>query len=122
MSIETWMAEFYPVPADQVPREEAIAASLGKWKGYRKEARDEHGTDGLPPCSDSCPLCAHYLVEGGKCGDCPLFKLRGMSCDRPLFHAEIGLRSPYAAYIVARDPEPMIALLEAALAAVQKQV
>lgn len=37
MSLETWKEEFYPIPADEVPESQALAHSLRKWEGLRKE-------------------------------------------------------------------------------------
>ena len=42
MSIESWKAEFYPTPADEASKDQAIAHSLRKWEGLRKENLDRH--------------------------------------------------------------------------------
>lgn len=39
MTIKTWKAESYPV--DEVSESQALAHSLHKWAGLRKEQQDE---------------------------------------------------------------------------------
>jgi hypothetical protein len=41
MSLESWKAEFYPIPADEVKKKDALAHSLRKWEGLRKEQSRE---------------------------------------------------------------------------------
>ena len=43
MSLQTWMDEFYPTPAQKFPTElEAVEHSLRKWKGLTKENLEKH--------------------------------------------------------------------------------
>lgn len=97
MSLETWKAEFYPVPASEVPVEQAAAHSLKKWEGLRPESLDKHKLfvrqgyvvdehEGwkkvLRIDADSCALCVHHKHEttvrmDGRpvmsCAGCPLY-------------------------------------------------
>lgn len=43
MSYQTWAEKFYPVAAELVPEEQALAHSLQKWKGLTEENLDAHG-------------------------------------------------------------------------------
>ncbi len=95
MSLESWKQEYYPVPADEVSKEDAVKHSLQKWIGLRAENRIRHGvqlydgeltgtdTDELSIDSSSCALCHHYLreVDDTSCTDCPLAAALGQSCD-----------------------------------------
>ena len=77
MSEETWLAEFYPVPANEVSAEDALDHSIKKWEGALRENLEKHGLD-EPPIdfdSDACPLCVHYIEDG--CTRCPLYIARG---------------------------------------------
>lgn len=139
MSIKSWKAEFYPVEADEVSAEDALAHSLKKWQGLQEESLLKHGlvkcADGVKieddnerrffkTSSDTCALCVHHHKtdgDGEYCGDCPLFKLRGRSCDgydcgedgdEDEDEDEI---SPWLAWVEYNDPKPMIALLEEAI-------
>lgn len=113
MSIETWKAEFLPVPAEEVPEEEAVAHSLRKWKGLRPENLAEHDLiatpryildqEGREECVSRCALCKHY-----DCIACPLAQTLGDSCVG-------GSKSPWYIWFDDRDPEPMIQALEETL-------
>jgi hypothetical protein len=120
MSLKTWIAKYYPVPADQVKTtEDAVKHSILKWEGLRDQnlevnectllfhaVGDEHDPhDQLVLSSSTCALC--HLHEDGhnSCPDCPLSKLRGMRCDEPLG------KSPYSTGM-CNNPEPMINLLK----------
>lgn len=111
MSEASWIKEFYPVPADKVPEENAIQHSLVKWYGLRKENISQHSVIEAPiwPDGESCALCVNYAVEDSRdwhCGKCPLKEYLKRPCFR-------GKNSVYEAYIERADPEPMIAALEA---------
>lgn len=123
MSLQSWKEEFYPVDASDCPKEDAIEHSLLKWVGLRRENRGRHdvGLDGfngvieqslksgdrLGIDSVSCALCVVHLDRS--CGDCPLFLVRGQQCDHRTQDEEAsGLSSPWTAWAVGRDPEPMI--------------
>lgn len=131
MSFETWMDEFYPVDAVDVPKNEAVAHSLRKWRGLTQENLEKHGVtlDGRvvrePYTHDlmrslwidgySCALCIYYHPVPGECSSCPLYQYLGYSCDTYDYpENRIG---PYAQWSGGRfsDPLPMIEALEACL-------
>ena len=141
MSLETWKAEFYPVDARNVPKHLAINHSLQKWIGMRPSNLARHQVclersgpvfiyDGIAGDSAefqvklringrSCALCYWYLKDGYDeelCTECPLYQLRGASCDQrkttpdnaedfsPCF-------SPWEEMTANNNVEPMIQLL-----------
>lgn len=112
MSEETWLAEFYPIPADKVSAEDALDHSIKKWEGALKKNLKKHGL-GCPPMDfdgHSCALCVHHLDEF--CEHCPLSIVRGdVACDelRPYER-----KAPYAQYIVKGNPRPMLTWLKKA--------
>ena len=120
MSMKSWKKEFYPVPAKEVPEEEALDHSIQKWKGLQKDnlARHEliHDDDRLISDSDesnslkidseSCALCIHHAIGKGTCERCPLFLALGMSCDYG-WHGE----SPYGIFVNGGNAKPMLAAL-----------
>lgn len=128
MSLASWIEEFYPTEADQVPDSEAIAHSLRKWKGLRfaNLAKHDGEKDGVVISFsdghfmidlDSCALCQCFLNEGlhgnAACEDCPLAVVRrGTPCD-DLMDGES--TSPFLHWIDCGDPKPMIKWLELAL-------
>ena len=137
MSIESWKAEFYPVPADEVPVDQAIAHSLRKWEGLRKENLDRHDVikagrrlwhDDESPFyidGDSCALCHRYLFDGDgdahdhdvSCDNCPLSIARGgFPCDRSLPDES---NAPWQEFGREGNPEPMIFWLNAAQAKIE---
>lgn len=133
MSLKTWKEEFYPVEADKVPEEHAIAHSLQKWIGLRKENLEKHKCkitdrlprsvvndhttkDSLPITWKSCALCQHYdgpEEEYHECNGCPLKQLRDRPCDQAVLDSDE--EAPYTIFVATLDPEPMIELLEQAL-------
>jgi hypothetical protein len=135
MSIESWKAEFYPVPADEVPVDQAITHSLRKWEGLRKENLDRHeltrirrritsrsGSE-FRVDGSSCALCHRYLVDGDgdaydvSCDDCPLSIERdGVACDNLFNNEEV---SPWNEFDEKGNPEPMIFWLNAAQAKIE---
>lgn len=127
MSVETWMAEYYPTPADS-PKlntdEKRILHALKKFKGARPEALKKHGVrfvrsgfliagidrsiffefDGA-----SCALCFQYLdYEHNDCSKCPLAE-QGDMCDSE------GEKDPFSIFYQTNNPEPMIKSLKKAL-------
>lgn len=112
---EGWLKEFYPVDASNVPKSEAVAHSLQKWRGLRPEALVKYGLDcaPIPIDGDSCALCEHYLDPEGYaenfCKTCPLKLALGRFCDA-------GNRAPWQAWAYLENPEPMIEALEETLA------
>lgn len=126
MSLKTWKAEFYPVAAEDVPKDEAVAASLLKYQGARPENLKRHriGKLGFSPeivtaragrrfvfGHTTCPLCLQYSNRAA-CPNCPLAAAaRAARKGHPCW----GRGSPYGHWRDTGDPEPMIRLLEAAL-------
>ena len=122
MSLETWKAEFYPIEACDVPKEAAIAHSLQKWIGLRKENVERHGgmhtrhrldfySGRFYADSGACALCLLYMEDPqSQCRNCPLVAVLGEPCDERL-------GSPYQVWYDTSNPELMIAALQKALAA-----
>jgi len=126
MSLATWKAKYYPIEADLVPKEEALAHALQKWKGLypsilkryrvRLEGRTlvclvGPDTTRLDIDVDSCALCHHY-AHSNSCPKCPLYLARqGVRCDK-LMGDELGSDSPYGHWLSTGDPRPMIHWLE----------
>lgn len=131
MSVESWLAEFYSVPAGQVSEADAAAHSLRKWEGLRKENLDVHGmhvsetpwvvVDDVTGhvfavASDTCALCEVYFDDANgdhPCDLCPLCQVRdGKACDRDRDDESL---SPWHAWTTSRNPEPMILWLRKAV-------
>lgn len=126
MSIESWKAEFYPVEASEVPKEQAVAHSLKKWEGLRIHNLQRHGMfkDGYTFLrnlnergkfyvnADTCALCKYHLDNS--CPNCPLSQVRGdCPCDTDRGGESC---SPYDMWTQHNNPEPMIDWLEKAKA------
>ena len=140
MSLETWKAVYYPVPADQVSAEDSLLHTKQKWTGMRRENLERHGvhtiekflfdvpvptgrnlvddTDEFRIGSLSCALCCHYLHREKpktSCAMCPLFQVReGIACTSVRPEDSKG-RSPFNNWILYADPEPMLDLIEIAI-------
>ena len=125
MSLDTWKKEFYPIPAKECKKKDALEHSLKKWIGLRIKNLEKHGVikkgfriiedlkdeyEYLHIADSSCALCIHYLNnEGIKCIKCPLSKSRnGTACDK-------GRSSPYENFTNHSEPEPMIRLIRKAI-------
>jgi hypothetical protein len=125
MSLETWKAEFYPVPASTpMNTVEACEHSLRKWRGLTTESLAKHGCEKIPNSvfitdaaeerfeitGYTCSLCHayHNLSWLAGCGECPINKVNGTSCDRG--------EDPYRSFTLKGNPQPMIEALEKALA------
>lgn len=118
MSAATWIDEFYPEPAEDVAREEALDHSIRKWSGLTLSALSAHDLDAapIPINADTCALCIHYFPNGGfKCQGCPLFDVLGRPCYALDPNTDNG---PFEAWTNYEDPGPM---LEALLLAKQVQ-
>jgi len=127
MSLETWKAEFYPVPACDVKKKEALAHSLRKWDGLTKPILRKHGlvkeydrisdgVFGMDIDARSCALCEWFLgpiwSDQKPCLKCPLYKARGgKSCD----HDTGGAMAPYSQFTHNDNPHPMIRLIKKAI-------
>lgn len=136
MSLQTWMDEFYPTPAQKFPTElEAVEHSLRKWKGLTKENLKKHCVDqhrfSIIDASDvkldidctTCALC-QYHVESPEyiadCNKCILKKVnvsefngQQYSCDSTMPEKHTGIYQEFMSY---GNPQPMIELLEKAKA------
>lgn len=125
MSLETWKAEFYPVPADmEMTEREAIVHSLRKWTGLLKKNLKDHdlkvdemgdiyyesdlGRDWFTIDGDNCALCQTFYKKDSHCYNCPLYKTLGRKCHE-------GLLSPYYIWITKQDVRPMIRALRLTL-------
>jgi len=125
MTLQTWMNEFYPVPASEVLEKDAPAHSLRKWKGLLKENLEKHdcitnfngdvlGHGGKIEISEAtCALCLLYRFVGNLCSACPLAVSRGRSCFLPT--SDEDYFSPWRAWLYERNPLPMINVLEKAI-------
>lgn len=119
MSIESWLKEFYPLKASEVPEGAALLHSLKKWTGFREKSLRRHRVtlfgetleDTKGHCftisGDTCSLCVHYQKDS-LCFGCPLYKARGgHACDDTTGPGG----SIYDKFLWNGDPEPMIRLL-----------
>lgn len=125
MSLESWKQLYYPITAEEAAKlspREVIQHSLTKWRGLQPEVLAKHGlsydfssitdsTYGLLITGQSCSLCEkHYDYskdEPDSCSSCPLAQLGTGRFDCFI---------EYRHWRDTRDPEPMILLLEKALA------
>lgn len=140
MSLKSWREEFYPVKAHEVTGlHEALAHSLKKWEGLTPENLQRHGcspkrlidrkvimdndfTGDVLSMGSSCALCLLYLDhldKSHRCSSCPLYGFRnGVACDEggidDQTHQGVSI-SPYQSFYRFNDPQPMIALLKAAV-------
>jgi hypothetical protein len=124
MSIKTWIEEFYPITAQEAPRNGLVAHSLMKWQGALASNLEKHGVfrNGDGDCvledadgeeflfgTKTCSLCEEYFNDC--CTGCPLLLVRdGKRCYEPR-GKEVG---PYRLWCDTGDARPMIELLTAA--------
>jgi hypothetical protein len=120
MSLQTWIDEFYPVPANEVPEKHALGHSIIKWIGLQPEnlarhnvvrsGRDVYGSDAdrrLSIDDETCALCRFHIRPryGLLCKTCPLhIAIGGFDCDDGLRPAA---PNPYGAFVDG-DPAPML--------------
>ena len=121
MSIDTWKAEFYQIPATDVRWRDAVTHSITKWKGLLPDNLAKHQVvwsgncisdpgDWLSIDGDTCALCEHYQ-DLDDCSECPISKIRnGGRCDET---TESEIDPPYWHFIRTGNPLPMIKILEA---------
>lgn len=126
MSLESWKAEFYPVDAKDVSEADALAHSLKKWEGLRKENLERHRgkhnehrhiefEDGIFMVNDgTCACCVHWDEDDDGCPGCPLSQDRGERCDG-------GDDAPYGKFTLEHNPEPMIQLIQLAIERQEKK-
>lgn len=143
MSVLTWIDEFAPGPASEVPREQAVAWALRKWTGLRhgnlakhKVHRDANALGRIVICdipdepktgqvefdSDDNPICLSYAPEATyeSCSKCPVAKTLGRPCLWPLHEGPKemeGVQPREWDLALDGDPEPMISALKKALTA-----
>lgn len=116
MSIESWKAEFYPVPAIDIVNESPLVQAEHaylKWTGALKENLDKHGLtkplrsvsiidtvgDVFKFSTEECVWCHnYYAVELGSCQHCPLYSY-GV-CGDP--------SGPFMYWYSSNDPRKMI--------------
>lgn len=140
MSKMSWLAEFYPIDANAEALRtnlQRVRHSLQKWRGLRKEALKKHNivvrdaggalytkrTDNfvLEIDSRSCALCVKHYNDWRMrtCASCPLARTRaGHPCDTTKKGEN---ESPWRAWVQEQNPEPMIAALEKAEAALLRE-
>ncbi len=129
MSLKTWIAEFYPVEAKDVPPEKAVEASLLMWRGASQANLERHGMRKMAGeyvlCEEddecawfgfrvgTCSLCVHY---GAPCEhESPHCPLAAASFAAGGAHPCFSDNGAYERWSDTGDPEPMIRLLQAAL-------
>ena len=116
MSLATWIEEFYPVPAAECPREQALEHSILKWTGLLPENLEKHEVkqcgsyvqnfdekNWLRIDGSSCALCQYYYRADFGCrgrDPCPIVLVTGKTCD-----------SLYARFIREGQGTPMLDLL-----------
>ena len=131
MTIQSWLDECMPVKAHKCTANALVALQHAsrKWHGLTREMLKKHDLTVLNSCLKdkngdkfsigpyTCSLCLIY----GNCPDqeemggfCPLRTIRrGQPCDS---QAQGELYSPWHIWAKSSDPEPMINLIDAALA------
>lgn len=122
MSLDSWKAEYYPVPARECAPGESVAHSLKKWRGLTPESLMQNnvgiidryilvqnkGQGSLKIDSDTCALCVNFYdddAEDGRdfnpCESCPIYELLGRPC-----------AEEYGKFLDNGNPYPMIRILE----------
>lgn len=131
MTIESWKAEFYPVPAAEVVKAtelEQAKHALLKWTGAMPENLQKHGLRkalGLPILlnqqdgfydskpdqfrftTEECVWCHNHYKSGG-CEGCPLLKHTGKKCENR--------ESAFVEFIHTGDPSIMIKAINKVIA------
>jgi len=93
MKINKWKAKYYPVPAYETSRENALDHSILKWEGMQPDVLSAYGmqrqhaqslqdANGIPVFSlqRTCALCHHFVDEEEGCPACPITKVHGHTC------------------------------------------
>jgi hypothetical protein len=117
MSTDTWIAEFYPIPAQDCLDEDALDHAILKWSGLTAKSMNKHHITVVPINVDNttCALCFH----SPDCERCPLYESRDqVACDARTDEEENRdneyAGSPYHAFTRCDDPQPMIDALDKA--------
>ena len=119
LTSDDWLKRYYPIPADQVAKEDAIAHSLRKWEGLKPSVLKRYGLEVggknvyrkggcehvLVVSDGTCALCVHYpsrarWYESCNSKTCPLAKMLGWGCDAN--------KAPFVAFGSSGNPWPMI--------------
>lgn len=116
MSLASWIEEFYPVCADECPRDQALEHSILKWTGLLPKNLEKHGVvkqrlyiqdpsgDWLAINGSSCALCEYYCHTRVSCNEeenpCPIVVVTGKDCD-----------SQYGKFVLDGQVTPMLDLL-----------
>lgn len=120
MSLETWKAEFYPIPAEYVSTDDALHHNLALWIGIRQENLDKHDViyhshavydrahinSPFPMDSATSALCKQH---SDTCTTCPIYdvKFKASGCKQLS-----GCSAAYSIFLKEDTPEPMIDLLQ----------
>lgn len=122
MSLDTWKAEYYPIPAEKATRtwKMAMEHSLRKWTGRREENLKKYNmkaklwgviTDRRKNtftfADNTCALCVKSGYEGNAraCVKCALKQYLGEEC----------YEGPWDEFMATGNPEPMIKALRGTL-------
>lgn len=101
MTAEEWRKTYYPVPAAECLRGDALEHSILKWTGLLAKNLPLSG----PPIrvgSETCALCHSYIDATGylNCNKCPIVQVTGAECERE-----------YGIWASDKDAQPMLDLL-----------
>jgi len=127
MSLESWKAEYHVDLPKRATVLEMLLAAEWKYVGGRAANLKRHGlvpshgtvrekvVKGIPGYHFGfhCALCDHYSPH---CERCPLYQSRQEDCDAP------DAKSPWGAWELDADPEPMLALIWAAIRTERKRL
>jgi hypothetical protein len=123
MSLDTLKAKFYPTPARETAKADAISHSTLKWKATKKKHLAKHGCalEKTPTnhvifdietgekwrfSDDNCALCFHFRADDAtECNACPLAESRdGVPCHQEAADEAI---SPWESWTDKCDSKPM---------------
>lgn len=140
MSLTSWKKEFYPdIDSASASWIECAEHALNKWKGAREENLKKHNVrfsnlylsdpienEAIQFISSTCALCnkSDLLEEG--CYTCPIYEMRGISCDGNCYDEIVVGSEPNSneyEFVKARSGniEPMIELLEKTVIFLKKE-
>jgi hypothetical protein len=133
MTAKTWIAEFYPIKAEEITEHpspkrpsgedglKALDHSILKWEGLHHDNLKRHGLDpadlwrtgtgplwseqGFSVGASSCALC--YMVDE-ECSVCPFTLTIGRRCTSKQL---LGVHSPWSFWSNAGNPDPMLTAL-----------
>ena len=113
MSLETWIAEYYPVSADECPEGGELQHAKLKYSGLRKASLDKHGMQKMFGRGDH----RFAITDGTHCfwvgvTTCASCKRHFPMCRRCKLY---GCKWRWKHWRKTGDPEPMIAHIKAAM-------